>query len=112
MTTRFSNLPGAHIGAGGYPSTLRRSNVIIGGPVVSNIGGPVISHVGGAPVIAGGLRRSTVIAGGAPFVSNIGAPSIIGGPSVIEGPNLRRSTVISKDQIPAGVDIVKMQRPA
>jgi hypothetical protein len=116
MTTRFSTLPGSNLPIGGYPSTLRRSNVIIGGapavlggPVISNIGatGPVVSTigapgqfvstVGGPSVIGGGLRRSTVIAGGL-------APPVQGG--------LRGSYVISRDQIPAGADIIRVDQPA
>lgn len=110
MTSRFSSIPGVPLPVGGIPSTLRRSTVIaggpvsvVGGPVVSAIGGPVISNIGGPTVVAGGLRRSVVLAGGvgAPVVSTIGGPS-----------GLRRSTIISPDQIPPGANIVRLEQPA
>lgn len=104
MTSQFSNLPVGHLPTGGFHSTVRRSNVIIGGapsvigaPIISNFGGyaPVVSTIGGPAVIGGGLRRSTVISG---------APLAAGG--------LRGSYVINKDQIPAGADIIRVEQPA
>ena len=125
----------------GGPSTVVGGPVVstIGGPIVSNIGGPVIATGGlrRSTVVTGGLVHGNV----GPVVSTIGGPTVIAGPSVIggnhhligsagvgalpgstivsgglgfpeQGLGLRRSTVISPDQIPPGANIIRYEKPA
>lgn len=104
MSTRFS-IPGAPLISNIGPSTIRTSRVlgtqVVGAPISGGIastygagyrgtyGGPVT----GLPAV-GGLRTSTVITTG-------GVPT----------PGVRGSMAISPDQIPAGTEMIRVERP-